>query len=329
MALADRLRLAREIAKLVKARLPLEKALGILAQQATGSYAQAVEIVQRKLEQGQSLVDALAPGSDPSARMLAATLQLGELSGSIDQSLDHWATYNLTLQRQTRRIASAIVYPVLLALIALVSILYSAWKLLPQYQTAFAELAPSRSDWHYLIELSNRYYGFVATAIALSTLALMWRCFAVRPTRDADGVPRGQATHYLYHSHVARLCALGVQSGQPLTNWLAIASQAVGLTRPELPTPEAADTWSHQLGKETSAVLLGLHAGHLNPGDAQALLNSIADNSAIQAEVEVERQVHRIPVITSVVVGTISIATYVGLIYLPWIALYYHIAKDS
>ncbi len=136
--------------------------------------------------------------------------------------------------------------------------------------------------------------------------------------------------HYLLNSQIARMCELGVKSGQAVSDWLGLVLLSVGL-KLEAPLDRCLvdERWSRRLGRETCGVLIGLNAGQINATDSQSLLQTIGDNSATQADLAIERQVHRLPMITSLVVGVVAVATYLCLIYFPWLALYYHISQNA
>lgn len=330
LTLANRLQLAQEIAKLVRTRLPLTKALQHLSGQTSGSFSQAIDAVDRRLQAGHSLSGSLAHSADAPTRMLAASIELGERSGALDQALELWADYFLTQQQFHRRLTSAIVYPLLLVLVALVSILYSAWSLIPQYKQAFAQLAETQPAWLQALDFLDQHFAWFAVGLVCIVLFVLWRSFGRRQGRDRLGIPRSEAMEYLYYSQAARMCALGVMSGQAVSNWVGLVLQSMAL-QPDATAenPVANNLWSRRLGKETNSVLVGLIAGHINSVDCQSLLQTIAGNSATQADLAMERQVQRWPVVTSFVVAIVAVATYLCLIYLPWLALYYHIASNT
>lgn len=330
LTLDHRLRLVREIAKLVKARMPLETALSNLAGQSSGSFSQTVETVHQRLRMGQSLSDSLARGSDPSTYMLAASIELGELSGALDQSLDHWADYYLTRRRYTRRLSSAILYPLLLVWIALASILYSVWRLMPQYRQAFAQLADTQPAWLGVLDFVNQYFVWLASTLVIVVGFVLWKCFGNRQAVDRWSIPRSEALRNLFYSRTAQMSAWAIQSGRPVQDWIGLVLNSVGTKRDGLAESVVADDqWCHRLGRETCGVLVGLAAGQLNLEDSRSLLGTIADNLKMHADLAIERQVHRWPMLTSVIVGAVAAAAYLGLIYLPWLALYYHIAKNT
>lgn len=330
VTLANRLQLAQEIAKLVRTRLPLTKALEHLSGQTSGSFSQTIEAVNRRLQAGHSLSGSLAQSADAPTRMLAASIELGERAGTLDQALDLWADYFLMQQQFNRRLTSAIVYPLLLVLVALVSILYSAWKLIPQYKQAFAQLAETQPTWLHALEFLDQHFVWFAVSLVCIVLVVLWRSFGRRQGKDRLGIPRSEAMEHLFYSRTAKMCALGLMSGQAVSNWVGLVLQSMAL-KPDEPAenPVANNLWSRRLGKETNSVLVGLIAGHINSVDCQSLLQTIAGNSATQANLAMERQVQRWPIVTSFVVAIVAVATYLCLIYLPWLALYYHIARSA
>ena len=227
--LVDRLRLAQEIARLVRARLPLEKALSHLAANSQGSFSDSIAAINQKLQAGHPLADSLAQGDDAPTSMLRASVRLGETSGALDQALDQWATYHLTRQRLLRSLASALLYPLMLVVVALISILFSAWKLLPQYQQAFTQLAEVHPQWLSILQFVEQNFGFVASALTLSVLIVLWRSLGNRQGLDRLGVPRNEALKFLHYSQLAKMSLLGVRTGQPVQEWLGYAMQSVGL----------------------------------------------------------------------------------------------------
>ncbi len=127
-----------------------------------------------------SLSASLAQGDDAATRMLAACIELGEKSGRLDRALDIWADYYFTRQQYLRRVTSAVVYPLLLVIVALASILYSAWRLIPQYKQAFNQLAESQPAWLRALEFVELNFAWFAIVIVATTFTVLWRCLANR-----------------------------------------------------------------------------------------------------------------------------------------------------
>ncbi len=329
LTLANRLQLAQAIARLVRAHLPLDKALVSLADQADSTFADSIQVVSQKLERGHSLVNSLAPGTDNVSRGLAASIELGQQSGSLDQALEQWVAYHLTMQRHRRRLVSAMVYPVLLVGVALIAILFSAWQLLPQYREAFFQLSRVQPPWLSVLDFIHRHYWWLASIAVLSLFSLAWWVTKPRRGVDSSGVPRNQALKNLHYCRVAQLSALAVRSGQPISACISLILSGVGLRQPATPNFEATDQWRHCLGKETCGVLTGLEAHQINPSSAESLLQTISQNFAELSEIACERDVQWLPVFTSICVGLATVVTYVGLIYLPWVALFYEIASHG
>ena len=330
LTLADRLHLAQAVARLIRARLPLEQALSQLAQQSTGSLSQSTQAVSEKLQAGHSLARSLANGDDADTRMLAASIELGESCGELDTAIEQWVDYHLFRQRHRRRLRSALVYPVLLVAIALLSILYSAWRLIPQYQEAFVQLTDSRPKWFDMLQLIHRSLGFVSVVIVVMLCLMLWRCLARQYKVDRWGAPRNRALRHLHYGHVAKMSDLGLKTGRPVSEWLGLVMASAALpSEGESQTLTVNEPWSRRLGNETSGVLNGLAAGQLSVTDATSLLSAIGAHAAAQAEWEIDREVQRLPIVTSLCVGLAAMVTYAGLIYLPWLALFHQIVAGA
>ncbi len=330
MPISQRLQLAREIARLIRARLPLEKSLAQLSQQSSGSFANSIAAVCERLQQGHTLAGSLAPSADRPTQMLAANIELGQLSGQIELSIEHWVNYYLTRQRYFRRLSSALVYPILLIITALGSILFSAYRLLPQYQDAFAQLVDKQPAWLTTLAWLRENYWLLASTTTLCVIVVLWLSIRRRWGLSASGLPKNAALQGLIHSQVASLSRIGLASGQPIQTWLPWVARSVGLFQP-LPTNlvEAPAEWSHNLGRETFSVLLGLQTNQMSASDADALLATIATHAESQAEAFNEREVQQLPMLASAGVGAVAVITYLGLIYLPWVALFYCVASEA
>lgn len=112
--------ITRQLATLLQAGTPLEEALGTIAKQAHKHSIERVIIgVRSKVMEGYSLADSLAqfPGVFPN--MYRATIAAGEHAGHLDKVLERLADYTENHQAMQQKITSALIYPVMLTLIAI------------------------------------------------------------------------------------------------------------------------------------------------------------------------------------------------------------------
>ncbi len=117
---ADLSLITRQLATLLQAGTPLEEALGTIAKQTHKHSVERVIIgVRSKVMEGYSLADSLAqfPGVFPN--MYRATISAGEHAGHLDKVLERLADYTENHQAMQQKITSALIYPVMLTLIAI------------------------------------------------------------------------------------------------------------------------------------------------------------------------------------------------------------------
>ncbi len=117
---ADLSLITRQLATLLQAGTPLEEALGTIAQQAHRQSVERIIIgVRSRVMEGYSLADSLAqfPGAFPN--MYRATVAAGEHAGHLDKVLERLADYTENHQAMQQKITSALIYPVMLTLIAI------------------------------------------------------------------------------------------------------------------------------------------------------------------------------------------------------------------
>lgn len=132
--------LTRELATLIGAEIPLDEALRLVLLQApAGKTRHAVEAVLARVLDGDSLSKAMQgePGMFPDhyLSMLAA----GEASGSLGAVLEDLAQYLDRTGELKARITSALIYPAVLMVMAIVAVTLILLALVPALEPVFAD----------------------------------------------------------------------------------------------------------------------------------------------------------------------------------------------
>lgn len=120
LSTADLALLTRQLATLLKAGTPLEETLSAIASQShKSSVTRVVMGVRSKVVEGHTLADSLAqfPGVFP--KLYRATVAAGEHAGHLDAILDRLADFTENSHAIQQKITTALIYPVLLTLIAI------------------------------------------------------------------------------------------------------------------------------------------------------------------------------------------------------------------
>ncbi|MGA0839112.1 MAG: type II secretion system inner membrane protein GspF [Pseudomonadales bacterium] len=115
----DRVLFTRQLATLIAASLPIEEALNAVAQQSEKQHVRAVVMgVRSRVLEGYSLARALGEYPGSFNDMYRSTVAAGEQSGHLDLVLENLADYQERQFESTRDVEMALMYPVVLTLLA-------------------------------------------------------------------------------------------------------------------------------------------------------------------------------------------------------------------
>ena len=111
----------RQLATLVDAGLPLEEAMNAVAQQTSRKRARKIFMsVRTRVVEGQTLTRAMLEHSGTFNELYRSTVGAGEQSGQLDNVLENLANYLEKQYESRRNVQSALYYPVLLFVVAIV-----------------------------------------------------------------------------------------------------------------------------------------------------------------------------------------------------------------
>lgn len=115
--------LTRQLATLVRSGMPLEQALRALGDQVGKRRLQNIVTgIRAHIAEGVSLGDALSRFPSTFPRLYRAMVEAGEASGRLDDILDQLADYTEQQQYLRQRLAVALIYPLLLTVVAVLII---------------------------------------------------------------------------------------------------------------------------------------------------------------------------------------------------------------
>ncbi|CCG88271.1 type II secretion system inner membrane protein GspF [Erwinia piriflorinigrans] len=120
LSASERVLMTRQLATLVGAALPLEQALLALEKQTTRPAGRTMlHAIRQKVLEGASLADAvgLYPATFPP--LYQAMIAAGEASGKLDSVLEQLADYSEKTQQIKSKLSQAMIYPLLLTLVAI------------------------------------------------------------------------------------------------------------------------------------------------------------------------------------------------------------------
>ena len=136
----DVLFFTQELATLLNAGVPLDRALSIVAQLTSrGDFRVVVMDVMRILKGGKSLADSLATRPSHFSELYINMVRAGEASGSLAQIFERLSEFERTRDDLRSYIVSSLIYPILLTLVGLGSIFVLLNFVVPRFALIFSD----------------------------------------------------------------------------------------------------------------------------------------------------------------------------------------------
>lgn len=228
----------RELANLLAAGVPLSRALHILRQQAAHPAARAVwSAVHDDVVGGLPLAEAMARWPRVFSSVYVAMVQAGEAGGFLDLVLNQIADFRAREAELKGKVKAALVYPCVLAVVAVGVMAFLLVYFIPRFTGIFAEFGaslPALTRAVVGISLAVKRYILV---IAVLTAGLVW---AIRRYQASEKGRRtlermilklpglGLVVARLAMVRFCRMLGTLLQSGVPLVTALRVSRQALG-----------------------------------------------------------------------------------------------------
>lgn len=234
---ADLALFVQQLARLLAASLPLDRALEILT--TLVEDARSRRIINRLLERvqdGGSLAEAMTAEKDVFPRLCISMVRAGEEGGALRPVLERVADFLVRSEAIRQKVISAMVYPAILVVVATGSVGLILTLVIPQFETMFADAGDRlpfatrivmlasqilRGSWMWLL------LGFV---VILATVQGLSRLEQVRILRDRLLLRLPLLGSILTRFEVSRLCrslSVLLANGVPASRALALAGATV------------------------------------------------------------------------------------------------------
>ncbi|HNS20362.1 MAG TPA: type II secretion system F family protein [Sedimentisphaerales bacterium] len=228
----------RQLANLLAAGVPLSRALSILSRESAKPAAGKLwATVHDQVSGGMSLADSLGQHPRAFPPVYVAMVRAGETGGFLDVVLEQIATFRAQEQELKNKVTSAMLYPLILSVLATGILVFLLVYFIPKFSTMFAEYGGSLPTLTKAIvsasELVARYWFALVLAAALVV-------FGVRRATASDEGRRlvqrivlrlplfGRAAARFALVRFCRMLGTLVGAGVPLVAALRVAKEAIG-----------------------------------------------------------------------------------------------------
>jgi len=238
VALADQVIFTRQLATMIDAGLAMVQSLQALADQTTNKVMRdVIRDVCSRVEGGDSFSDALQKHPRVFSRLYVCMVAAGEKGGLLAEILGRLAVYLENAARLRKKVKSAMMYPTVVTVVAILITMFLLVKVVPVFGEIFSSFgAALPAPTQYLVNLSDvvkKYILLILLAMGAGVYGWfyfikttmgrrMWDTYRIR-------LPIfGVIAHKICLARFTRTLASLVRSGVPILEVLQIVSQTVG-----------------------------------------------------------------------------------------------------
>ena len=328
----------RQLSTLQDAGLPILRSLKILEGQCKpGVLKNALGDVVEDIESGQTLSEAFAKHPKAFDRLYCNMIKAGEAGGALEAILQRLADFKEKAQSLKRKIKGAMVYPIVVILVACTIVGFILYYIIPKFESIFKDFGvPLPRMTIMLIDASHFlikyfYVVFLTPLLIWIFIKLLYRnrtgayvCDRILLMIPVMGTIAEKSTV----ARTMRTLGTLVQSGVPILESLNIVKETAGNA-----VFERAFTRIYESIREGETIAQPLREARIvddivvnmidvgeETGELDTMLNKIADNYDEEVEVAVESLVSLLEPIMIVVLGGI-VGFIVIALFLPLITL--------
>ncbi|QLQ32452.1 MAG: type II secretion system F family protein [Candidatus Thiothrix singaporensis] len=264
VAQEDIMALTQQMSTMLKAGLPLDRALGILLEISDKPAVQAlVQGIQNQIRSGKRFADALDE-SGKFSRFYVNMVRAGEAGGSIDDALGRLVDYMTRAKELRGTVISALIYPAILAFVAVVSIIALLTFVVPQFAQMFKDMGGELPTiTRVVMTAADTLQHYWWAVLGGFLLVLMLLQYVLTNERARAGLDRSMLRWPIVGSLIGKIetarfsRSLGtlLHNGVPLLGALKIAKNTISNRVMAAAVEESAD--SLKQGESLTRTLLG------------------------------------------------------------------------
>ncbi len=238
VGLQDLVIFTRQLATMIDAGLAMVQSLQALAEQTTNkAMRDVIRDICARVEAGDSFSEALVKHPKAFSRLYVSMVSAGEKGGLLAEILARLATYLENTARLRKKVKSAMMYPIVVSIVAVLITIFLLVKVVPVFGEIFSSFgAKLPAPTLFLINVSNIVKKFLLLFILGGGGAVYgWLYFIKTPVGrqfwDSHRIRLpifGSIAHKICLARFTRTLASLIRSGVPILEVLQIVSQTVG-----------------------------------------------------------------------------------------------------
>ena len=228
----------QQLSALLRAGLPILQAIGILRKRVPNEQLRGLlENVEEKVRAGHALSQAFAAQGDAFPRIYVASILAGERSGSLDEVLLRYVTYQKTVTDARRKIRKSLTYPSVLMTASIILVGVLSTFVIPQFMKLYSGVGASELPTLTVAVvsiadfISSNLLWLIPTVVGTIIFLLVWRRTPngrLRIDRMALKMPiAGETIRILTLSQFTRSLATLLAGGITLPESVEIASESI------------------------------------------------------------------------------------------------------
>src|SRR5215472_1495159 len=232
----DFLILNQQFNTLIKAGLPILKALDLLATRATAPKLRPMLTrIRDRVREGKSLSEAVEEAGTFS-KVYSTALLAGEKSGNLSGVLEYYIAYQKVSTGVKKKIVASLVYPILLVVVAACIVSYLVTGVVPKFAQLYRDLGvPLPGPTQFLISITVDYRNYIFGVLAGFVLIVMGVFFWSRSEEGGVTFDRmlfripvlGDTLLKFQASQFCRTLATLLTGGTPLVAALQTAAESI------------------------------------------------------------------------------------------------------
>jgi type IV pilus assembly protein PilC len=232
----DFLILNQQFNTLIKAGLPILRALDLLATRASAPKLRPILMQLRdRVREGKSLSEAVDE-SEVFSKVYSTAILAGEKSGNLSGVLEYYIAYQRVSTGVRKKIMAALVYPTLLVVVASIIVTYLVTFVVPRFGALYRDLGVELpTPTKVLIAVTIDYRPYILGCIALVILTILGIFFWSRSEEGGVAFDRfkfrlpvlGETLLKFQVAQFCRTLATLLTGGTPLVAALSTATESI------------------------------------------------------------------------------------------------------